>query len=308
MATIIITGGTGLVGTALRQALLDKGYRVIILTRDKSAVTDPHSPLQFASWNVEQGTIDKTAIEKGDFIIHLAGENVAGKKWTSKQKEKIKASRVNSSRLLVDILQTTSNKIKAVVCASGIGWYGADPAIPNPDPFQETFPAAADFLGETCRLWEESIEPVNQLGKRLVKIRTGIVLSTEGGALAEFIKPLKWGVAAILGTGKQVISWIHLNDLVQVYISAIENENMTGVYNAVAPHPVSNKELTITLAGSRKKFYIPVHVPSFILKTVVGEMSIEVLKSTTVSCEKIELTGFKFRYPTIKNALAETQK
>ena len=141
------------------------------------------------------------------------------------------------------------------------------------------------------------------MGKRLVHIRIGIVLSKDGGALKEFIKPQKFGIAAILGSGKQIISWIHINDLVNIFITAIENETMQGVYNAVAPNPVSNKELTIALAKARDKFYIPVHIPSFLLKLVLGEMSVEVLKSATVSAEKILATGFQFNYARIEDAL-----
>ncbi|MGZ8511360.1 MAG: DUF1731 domain-containing protein, partial [Chitinophagaceae bacterium] len=160
------------------------------------------------------------------------------------------------------------------------------------------------FLGETCKLWEDSIEPVKKSGKRLVKLRTGIVLSNEGGALKEFKKPLRFGVASILGDGKQMISWIHIDDLVRLYVASIEDETLNGVYNAVAPKPVSNKELAMLLARiQRGNFFIPVHVPSFVLKPVIGEMSIEVLKSATVSCDKIHYTGFTFLYPSVDAAL-----
>jgi len=156
------------------------------------------------------------------------------------------------------------------------------------------------------------MEPITKINKRLITFRTGIVLSNEGGALVEFKNPLKFGVAAILGSGKQVISWIHIDDLVRLYIAAIENENMNGIYNAVAPGTVSNKELTLQLARiSRGKFFIPIKVPSFVLKLVLGEMSIEVLKSATVSCDKVHYTGFTFLYPSIEaalKALKQTQK
>ncbi len=313
MEKIIITGGTGLVGTALRRALLEKGYGVTILTRELPAQRDPASLLQFALWNVEKQTIDTGAIASADHIIHLAGENLAGKRWTSKMKRRIVDSRINSSKLLVNSLKSIPNKIKTVVSTSAIGWYGADRLIPCPSPlggegrrmrpFTESDPPASDFLGDTCKQWEESIDPVTELGKRLVKIRVGIVLSENGGALKEFIRPVKWGIAAILGSGKQVMSWIHIDDLVKIYLAAIENSTMLGVYNAVAPHPVTNKELVLTLAKSHKKFYVPAHIPSFVLKAILGEMSIEVLKSTTVSCSKIINTGFVFRFPSIDEAL-----
>ena len=309
MPTVIITGGTGLVGKALGQALLEKGYSIIVLTREiqptvknQKTTTD----IRYAGWDIEKQIMDKTAIADADYIIHLAGAGVADKRWTKKRKQEILDSRVNGSKLIVDSLKTIPNKVKAVVSASAIGWYGPDSVIPNPKPFEEDNVPSNDFLGNTCKQWEESIEPVSTMGKRLVKLRTGIVLSKDGGALKEFKKPLKFGVAAILGSGKQIISWIHIDDLVSMFIAAIENENMYGVYNAVAPNPVSNKELTLQLAKSRKKFFVPVHVPSFILKIALGEMSIEVLKSTTVSCQKIQLSRFDFLYPDIVTAVMGT--
>ena len=309
MPTVIITGGTGLVGKALGHALLAKGYHIIILTRTLPS-TD-HSPqsikgIQYAKWDIESQTIDENAIASADYIIHLAGAGVADKRWTKKRKQEIVDSRVKSCKLLADSLKTISNKVKAVVSASAIGWYGPDRILPNPTPFAESDPADESFLGSTCRQWEESIEPVTQSGKRLVKLRIGIVLSKDGGALKEFIKPLKFGVAAILGSGKQIISWIHIDDLVQLFITAMEIETWQGTYNAVAPNPVSNKELTLQLAKSRKKFFIPIHVPTFILKIMLGEMSVEILKSATVSSQKVQKAGFQYTFPVIKDALTNS--
>ncbi len=302
MSTVLITGGTGLIGRALAKELINKGYAVIILTRDKSR-HKAAGTVSYAEWNVERQTIDKNAVAKADFIIHLAGANVAEGRWTEKRKEEIVNSRVQSGTLIVKAIKETPNTIKAVVSASAIGWYGPDPQIPNPEPFVESDSAANNFLGTTCRQWEASIEPVMEAEKRLVILRTGIVLSNEGGAYAEFKKPLNLGIASVLGSGKQVISWIHITDLVRLYIEAIENHKLSGIYNAVAPNPVNNKSLVSEMARQRLKFYIKAPVPAFVLKTMLGEMSVEVLKSATVSSHKIESTGFQFLFPDIGTAI-----
>jgi uncharacterized protein (TIGR01777 family) len=306
MATVLITGGTGMIGKALTKALLEKDHTVIILTRDPEKQTVSTSKLGYAKWNIEQQTIDEAAIIKADHIIHLTGAGVADKRWTKKRKQEIVNSRVDSGKLITETLKTILNNVKSVISISGIGWYGADPVIPNPDPFEEDDSVDGSFLGETCKKWEASIEPIIQLGKRLVIFRTGIVLSNEGGALVEFEKPLRFGIAAILGSGKQMISWIHIGDLVRLFITAIENEKMEGIYNAVAPRPVSNKDLTLQLAKiKRGRFFVPVHVPGFVLKLIVGEVSIEVLKSATVSCNKIHFESFSFQFPSIEAALKD---
>jgi uncharacterized protein (TIGR01777 family) len=259
-----------------------------------------------AHWDLRTQAIDSEAIGQADYIIHLAGAGVADKRWSKKRKKEIVESRTAGSALVVKALQETPNKVQAVISASAIGWYGADPSIPNPAPFEETAPADEEFLGEACRLWEDSITPVTAIGKRLVILRTGIVLSREGGALTEFKKPVKMGVAAILGSGKQMISWIHVEDLCRLFLQAVEHPDWSGIYNAVAPRPVDNRSLTLELAGRLKgKYFVPVYIPSFLLKIILGEMSIEILKSATVSAKKVRIAGFQFLYPSIQSALEE---
>jgi hypothetical protein len=301
METVLITGGTGLVGKALSSVLLSKGYKVIILTRSKTDNTSiiNAGEVSFAHWDIKKQQIDIAALQSADYIIHLAGAGVMDKKWTNEYKKEIISSRADSAKLIVDGLKNNTNKVKAIISASAIGWYAANDTIHTEDE-----PADESFLGQTCKLWEESMKPVLQMDKRLVKLRIGIVLSKDGGALKEFMNPLTFGMAAILGTGKQMISWIHINDLCNLFVYAIENSQLKGVYNAVAPHPVDNKTLTISLAKKMKgNFYIPMHVPQFILKLMLGGRSIEILKSSTVSSKKIQDAGYSFQFETIDTAL-----
>jgi uncharacterized protein len=304
MPKVMITGGTGLVGKNLTTALIMKGYEVIILSR-RPVEGQIHQKIKYATWNLATQEIDG-ALAEADYIIHLAGAGVMEKKWTKKYKNEIITSRTKSSELLIKGLRENTNKVKTIISASAIGWYGKDHDLKHKEAFIESDKPDKSFLGETCRYWEKSIEPVEQLGKRLVKLRFGIVLSRAGGALEEFKKPLRYGIAAILGNGKQVISWVHIDDLCRMIIYAMEDEHLSGSYNAVAPSPVTNKIFILKLAALlRHQFYIPVHVPQFFLKLFMGERSIEILKSTTVSCEKIKAEGFIFLYPTIDAALKE---
>jgi len=305
METVLITGGTGMVGKHLTELLVVKGYDVIIVSR-KKVVARRHACISYALWDVENQTIDVEAFKRADYIINLAGAGVAEKRWTKARKQEIVESRTKAGATIVKALETIPNKVKCVVNASAIGWYGPDTKESLQKGFTEDAPADKTFLGETCRLWEESIEPVAKLGIRLVKLRIGIVLSNKGGALVEFAKPLKRKLAAILGTGNQVISWIHVEDLCRMFAYCIENKNIVGSYNAVAPVPVTNKELTLTLAKLVKgKSFISMRVPAFILKIMLEEMSVEVLKSTTVNNHKIKSTGFDFKFPNVEGALKD---
>lgn len=305
MQTILIAGGSGLIGTSLSELLVQEGYKVIVLSRTSQ---EAHDGICYSLWDVQTQNYDPGAFAQADVIIHLAGANIAEKRWTEKRKKEIRDSRVQSSALIKKALSETPNQVKTVIAASAIGWYGRDHKK-SPVPFTENDQPAAGFLGETCRVWEESIEPVKELGKRLVKFRTGIVVSNTGGAIEAFKKPLRFGIAAILGSGKQMISWIHINDLCRLYLEAVRNQKLDGIYNAVAPEPCSNRRLTLELAKRiRGTGFLAVHVPSFIIQMVVGEMSMEVLKSTTVSSKKLQQAGFQFQFPTIAAAMRALEK
>jgi len=294
-----------MIGTALIKELVNKNHEIIILTRDKSG-KKPGKNTSYAEWDVRKQTIDREAIERSEIIVHLAGANVSEGRWTDKRKKEIRDSRVKTGEMIVKAMSEIPNRIRAVVSASAIGYYGPDPQVPNPKPFVETDQPASDFLGTVARQWENAIGRAEELGKRVVVVRTGIVLSREGGAYPEFKKPLRFGLATILGSGKQIVSWIAIDDLVRIYTEAIENENWSGAFNAVAPAPVSNKELVMQVAR-KQKFFIPVHVPVIALKAVLGEMSIEVLKSATVSSEKARQQDYEFLYPTLEKAIQKLE-
>lgn len=300
MEKVLITGGTGTIGKALIRRLLQQHYSVHVVSRSPS----PEIPgVRFFKWDLSTGYVDPAALEGVDHIIHLAGAGVADQRWTASRKKEIRDSRVQGGQLWVDVLSRMPNQVKTVVSASAIGWYAETP--PEPDGakiFRKEEESADDsFLGNTCRDWEASVSGLEALGKRLVILRTGIVLSADGGAYVEFVKPIRMGLAAILGSGKQYISWIHIEDMVNLYVFALQNQTISGVYNAVAPKPVTNEALTLAIAKALKgRYYIPMHVPAFVLRLVMGEMSVEVLKSVQVSADKIRKAGFDFRYPSIQ--------
>jgi uncharacterized protein (TIGR01777 family) len=306
MAIVLISGGTGLIGTKLTTHLLENNHEVIILSRKRNK-SSGNPKITFSFWDIKKQVIDGDVIKKADHIINLAGAGVMDKKWTKEYKNEIIESRTKSISLLIKGLNENAQQVKSFVSASAIGWYGADPdPLLHKDGFIETDPADNSFLGETCVLWENSTARVHDLGIRVVMLRTGIVLSNNGGAFKEFRKPVRFGVAGILGSGKQVVSWIHIDDVCRMYLEAIENKELNGVYNAVAPLPVSNKKLTLKIAERmRNKFYIPIHVPIFLLKMVFGKRSVEILKSATVCDKKIKATGFTFLYPSIESAIEE---
>lgn len=302
MPVVLIAGGTGLVGRALSAMLAGKGYEVIILTRGNAGNGR-------AKWDPEKGSISAEAIQQADYIVNLAGAGVADKRWSKKRKKEIVDSRVNSAKLIAQTLTNHPNKVRAVIQASAMGWYGDDSRLGENKAFSEEMDAAPDFFGETCRTWENAITPVIGLGKRLVILRIGLVLDRTGGAFKAFARPVKGGIAAVLGNGTQMQSWIHIKDLCRMFVFAIENAQAEGIYNAVAPNPVSNRVLVTQMAQQIKgSFFIPVSVPRFMLKIIAGEVSNELLKSLTVSCDKIKNAGFHFVFPSIGAALAELTK
>lgn len=298
MATILITGGTGLIGNYLSRFLKEKGYTVALLSR--SGKHSEEFPVYF--WDINKQIIDPKAITSADYIIHLAGENIGTKRWTEERKKEIISSRILPTQLLFDAISKSTHKPKAFISASAIGYYGA---VTSQHIFTESDPAANDFLGHTCRQWESEVDRFQELAIRTVKIRTGIALTSAGGALEKIKKPVALGLGAPLGTGNQYMPWIHIDDLCHVYLKAIEDAAMQGAYNAVAPEHATNRQLTEAIARVlHKKIRLP-KIPSTVLKLALGPMSEMLLTGSRVSSEKLIESGFQFRFATLQGALTD---
>jgi uncharacterized protein len=293
---ILITGGTGLVGRHLTEALQKKGYETSILTRDPDR---NNTGLKAYKWDLRNKIVDERAFAEASHIVHLAGAGIADRKWTQEQKREIVDSRVKSSELLYYLLRNNKHNVKTVVSASAIGYYGNT----GDKLMKEDAIAGYDFLANTCRQWEHAVNKIAELGVRTVNIRTGFVLAADGGAVPRLIRPVKLYVGAPLGEGNQYVSWIHIEDLVDIYIKAIEDSSMKGPYNAVAPEPVTNKELVKTIARILDKpMWLP-PVPAGLLRFLLGERASVILSSNNVSNTKIEKQGFRFRYRKLEDAL-----
>ena len=297
MSNLLISGGSGLVGQHLCKSLQEKGYDVAILSRSSKPKT--HTPSYY--WDINRNDIDIEAINNCDFIIHLAGVNIGEKRWTRKRKIEILNSRVKSIDLIFKNLDK-KNKLKAVISASAVGYYGAHT---TEKIFSETDSSSNDFLGETCSLWEQAADKFTGIGIRTVKIRTGVVLSKKGGALAKLKMPIQLGFGSAIGHGRQYMPWIHMDDLCAIYIKALENKEMNGAFNAVAPEHVTNKALTRKMARAlHKPFWFP-NIPAFIMKLLFGEMAVMLLSGSRVSSAKIEASGYTFQFPNLESALKD---
>jgi len=301
MSRVLITGGSGLIGQALRIKLEEKGYEVALLGR---RVSKNKSVANF-TWDIARGDIDKEALNTSDYIIHLAGANIGAKRWTRKRKQEIRDSRIDSTNLLYANTDRQNTKLKAFISSSAIGYYGA---INSEHIFNEADPPSDDFLGQICRDWEYAADQFTGAGIRTVKIRTGIVLSKTGGAMSRLQIPVKWGLGSPLGDGKQYMPWIHMDDLCDIYLHALEHEDMQGAYNAVAPQHINNKEFTRSLAEALGKPFWAPNIPAFAMNLLFGEMAAMLLKGSRISSEKIREAGFSFKFPDLESAFQELLK
>lgn len=297
--TILITGGSGLIGKRLTEILTKQGYAVQWLTREPD-----QAPVKAFRWSIDEHYIDPEALREADVIIHLAGENVGGGRWTSGRRKKILNSRTESCALLCRALAEYDHHVQVVVAASATGFYGTHPIGVQ----EEDASPGRDFLAVVTQEWEKAQQTFEVLVPRLVTIRIGVVLSESGGALEKLVMPVRNYFGAVLGSGNQLMSWIHIEDLSNVFLQAIFSSEMSGIYNAVAPDVVSNKQFTEKIAKIlERSLWLP-PVPGFALKLLLGKMSDMVLGGAHVSCKKLLNTGFKFKFNTLEPALRNLLK
>ena len=299
---VLITGATGLVGTALTNLLLDNGYTVNYLTTSSKKIVSKTNYHGF-NWNPQEGKIDENSLIGVDTIIHLAGANIA-KRWTKAYKQEIIESRVLSSNVLFNALKKNPHQVKQFISASGTAIY------PDSDLniYDETSTQVDEgFLSNVVIKWEESADQFKLLNINVAKIRTGVVYATNGGALAEILKPIKLGIGSSFGTGKQVQSWIHIQDLTDMYFFVIQN-NFQGIYNAVAPENISDEKLTKTIAKILKKPLFMPNIPKFFMKLILGEMHQLLFTNKKIKPQRALNQGFVFKFPDIESALKDILK
>ena len=294
--SVLITGGNGLIGKHLTSSLLSAGYTVSHLSRKIDQIEN----VRVFLWDPRKRMIDPESIKGVDFIIHLAGANIGAKRWTRERKKEILESRIDSARFLHQTVIGSSIQPKAFISASASGIYGTET---TEKIFNEDDPPSGDFLGKVCMHWEEAADLFASSGIRTVKIRTAVVLEKNDSALSKLMKPGKFGFLVQTGTGLQYMPWIHITDLTNIYLKAIEDTKMCGAYNAVSPQHVTHRDFMLVLAGLMNLPVLPVPVPGFVLRTVLGELSDVILKGSRVSCDKITAEGYSFIFNNLEDAL-----
>ena len=296
---VLITGATGLVGQEIVKLCRKKEIKISYLTTRSSKIQEKDDYQGFY-WNPNKQEIDKTCFKDVDAIIHLAGASVS-KRWTTSYKKEILFSRIESTELLINSLKNETHSIKHIVSASAVGIY-PDSLINYYDESFNKYNEA--FLGDVVQSWEQVVDGFSDLNITVSKIRIGLVLSNNGGALQEMVKPIKLGLGASFGTGKQWQSWIHIHDLANMFLYVME-KRLSGVYNGVSPNPVTNNELTKTIATVLKKPLFMPNIPKFFMKFILGEMHTLLYDSQRVSTKKIENKGFYFKLHHLKPALED---
>lgn len=294
---VLITGGSGLIGTHLSKKLKEKGYNTALLSRKRNSDPDTKTYL----WDPVNHIIEEGAIEEAVYIFHLAGANISDKRWTKKRKQEIVDSRLETAKLLFNKVSESKTRPKAFISASAVNYYGT---LTSDKIFSEDDPPSGDFLGETCNKWEQSALKFEDSGIRTVILRNGVVISPGGGALKKMSVSVKMGLGSPVGSGEQYFPWIHIDDICNIYIKAIEDTKMHGAYNAVAPDHITNKNVMKTLARVFKKPFWAPNVPSIVMKTLFGNMADVLLKGSRISSDKIRKAGYQFHYTDFEDAVS----
>ena len=295
---IIITGGTGFIGKTLTQRLVDKGFQVVILTRRPESVKSDYNSVKLVKWDGKNVTDWADEIENAMAIINLAGASIAGSIWTKSYKKLILQSRINAGQAIVSAIRTAKNPPEVIIQPSGIGYYGSR----GDDILSETASAGSGFLADIAQKWEACIDGVTEKSVRLIKLRIGLVLGKGGGFLSLAKLPFYFFIGGHLGSGKQWLSWIHLEDLVNAIIYLVENKNSKGVFNLASPQPEKAREFFKTLG---EVIHRPswLHVPEFALRLLMGEMAQELLLSSQrVIPERLLSSDFQFKFGELKSA------
>lgn len=300
--TVVITGATGLIGKKISQTLLERGDKVVALTRNASKASGLLSAnTEIAEWDFKSVTPQLIHILSNcDSVIHLAGENLFSKRWNDEHKKRAYSSRVNSTKHLVDAVMKSDTPPSIFISASAVGYYGLE----TPSPVDEYSPCGDDFLARLTKDWEAAATPLEKLNIRMVKIRTGIVLEKKEGALAKMLLPFKLFIGGPLGSGRQPFPWIHVNDICGLFIYALDNNTMNGIYNGAAPENLSMKEFC-TILGRIMKRPSFMNVPAFALKILYGEGADMLLNGTAVLPNRTLESGFRFRFSRAKDALKD---
>lgn len=298
MKNVLITGGTGIIGRELSNKLLAQSYQVKIVSRKK--IKSENTRFSYFCWDPDRNYIDINALADTDYIIHLAGENISLKRWTNKQKKRIESSRIKTTELIYRTCLANGIWPKAFISSSATGYYGAQT---SEKIFSEDDLSGNDYLADVCKKWEAATDLFSQANIRTVKIRTGVVLSKFGGIYPKLEKLSRKYLSAAIGNGNQYIPWIHIEDIANIYLKAVKDEKMQGIYNGVAPQHLRNKELVEYIAKNIKRKVILPNIPTFVLKMIFGAMSCVLLEGSRVSSDKIQLQNYEFLYPEIKKAL-----
>lgn len=297
---VLISGGSGLIGSRLSKMLLEKGYEVAHLSRTSGKKSDE---IKTIVWDVENRFLNADEIAPYDYIFHLAGAGIVEKKWTEEQKKIIIESRTQTARLLKNAIAQNIQKPQAFISASAIGYYGL---TTSDHIFKENEAPGNDFLADSCVKWENAVDEVAEIGIPTTKIRIGLPLSKKGGALKEMAKTVKLGFGAAFGSGKQWMPWIHIDDLCAIFIHVLENK-ITGTFNAAVPveSQLNNQAFTKQLAKTLKKpLWLP-NVPAFVLKLILGQRAQLILTGSRIDSTKIQENGFSFEYKKLEDALGE---